>query len=770
MKLLIAEKPSVAVGAYKELLEKIENESFVKKDGYLQGKNWCISWCVGHLVGLEMPEAYGWKEWTKESLPMIPQKWQYQVLPNTKKQYQILSKLITEANVVVNGGDAGREGELIVRLVLKKSDNEKKTLKRLWVNSFVYEDMKKAWSNLKSGADYENLYRAALCRSIGDWLVGLNGTRAYSLATGVKGLSVGRVQTPTLAIIVNRDNEVENWQQKFYHQLLADWKNITFIYFKNDESKFDRTEILDSVKSTCTGKNGVLISQKKEEKKINPPKPFDLAELQKAANVQLGFKASDTLELTQKLYEKKYVTYPRTDSEFLPETMLDEAFQILYKITDSSTRQFLKSKNEKLAFFNSKKVTDHYAIIPTGLTPEGLTTNESKLYELIKSRFVTAFGKTYVFDLTQLVINVEGHQFKASVKKEKEQGFKQLLKKAEAEEEEQLLEVDLAVNDTAPITNLQVAKKEVTKPIYFTEATLLGAMGLAGRNIEDEELKQAMKEKGLGTAATRASIIETLKKREYILEKGKLIISTTKGKELITMVDPKVSSPELTGEWEYKLAQMEKGNYDGGLFLKEIKDFVSIIVAEAEGKSTHFKEELQKEQVKCPKCNEHFLTKNSYGYFCQESCGFKLFQKIFTRNLSEQHLLELLDNGKTQIIKGFKNKEGVKFDAPLKFNENFEVVFDFETANNDENNKKVCPKCHQKTVQIKPKGAFCCLEGCGFVIWRVVAQKSLQDKELYLLLEKGSTKKISGFKSSKGKVFSAALKLNKEFTGVDFNF
>lgn len=769
MNLLIAEKPSVAVGAYKELLEKIENESFVKKDGYLQGKNWCISWCVGHLVGLEMPEAYGWKDWTKESLPMIPQKWQYQVLPGTKKQFQILSKLITEANVVVNGGDAGREGELIVRLVLKKSDNEKKLLKRLWVNSFVFEDMKKAWSNLKSGSDFENLYRAALCRSIGDWLVGLNSTRAYSLATGVRGLSVGRVQTPTLALIVGRDNEVENWKNKFYHQLQADWKNITFTYFKEDENKFDRNENLESIKSTCTEQNGVLISQIKEEKKINPPKPFDLAELQKAANVQLGFKASDTLELTQKLYEKKYVTYPRTDSEFLPETMLDEAFEILFKLTDSSTRQCLKSKNDKLPFFNSKKVTDHFAIIPTGLLPEGLSVNEAKLYELIKARFITAFGKTYVYDLTQLVIDVVGHQFKASVKKEKEKGFKQLLNNT-TEDEEQILAIDLKENETAPITSLEVVRKEVTKPTYFTEATLLGAMGLAGKSIEDEELKQAMKEKGLGTAATRASIIETLKKREYIFEKGKAIISTKKGRELIAMVDSKVSSPELTGEWEYKLAQMEKGNYDGGTFLKEINAFVTQIVTEAEGKSTDFKEQLKSEQLKCPKCKEHLLTKNSYGYFCQESCGFKLFQKMFNRNISEQHLLELIQTGKTGIIKGFKNKEQVKFDAPLKFNENFEATFDFVTANNDESIKKVCPKCKHKTIQIKPKGAFCCFEGCGFQIWRVIAQKSITDKDIYLLLENGTTKKIGGFKSSKGKSFNAILKLKEDFSGVDFKF
>ena len=512
----------------------------------------------------------------------------------------------------------------------------------------------------------------------------------------------------------------------------------------------------------------MLISQKKEEKKINPPKPFDLAELQKAANVILGFKASDTLELTQKLYEKKYVTYPRTDSEFLPETMLDEAFEILYKLTDSSTRQFLKSKNEKLAFFNSKKVTDHYAIIPTGLIPEGLTPNEAKLYELIKSRFVTAFGKTYVYDLTQLVIDVERHQFKASVKKETEKGFKQLLNKIE--EEEQLLEFDLKENDTAPITNLQVAKKEVTKPIYFTEATLLGAMGLAGKNIEDEELKQAMKEKGLGTAATRASIIETLKKREYIFEKGKAIISTKKGRELISMVDSKVSSPKLTGEWEYKLSQMEKGNYDGGTFLKEINAFVTQIVTEAEGKSTHFKEQIKSEQLECPKCKEHLLTKNSYGYFCQKSCGFKLFQKMFSRNLSEKHLLDLIHTGKTTNIKGFKNAKGTKFDAPLMLDENFELHFNFKESNNDEEVKKICPKCKMKTIQIKPNGAFCCVDNCGFKIWRLIALKKLSDKEIYALLEKGYTAKISGFKSKKGKLFNAKLILNEDKSGIDFNF
>lgn len=762
MNLLIAEKPSVAVGAYKELLEKIENESFVKKDGYLQGKNWCISWCVGHLVGLEMPEAYGWKDWTKESLPMIPQKWQYQVLPGTKKQFQILSKLISEANVVVNGGDAGREGELIVRLVLKKSDNEKKILKRLWVNSFVFEDMKKAWSNLKSGSDYENLYRAALCRSIGDWLVGLNSTRAYSLATGVRGLSVGRVQTPTLALIVGRDNEVENWNNKFYHQLQADWKNITFTYFKDDENKFDRTENLESVKSICTGQNGVLISQIKEEKKVNPPKPFNLTELQNQADISFSFSATETLSFIQDLYEKKYVTYPRTDSEYLPETMLEEAFEILYKLTDSSTRQHLKSKNEKLPFFNSKKVTDHYAIIPTGLLPEGLSVNESKIYELIKARFITAFGKTYVYDLTQLVIDVVGHQFNASVKKEKEIGFKQLQKKT-TEEEEQILEMDLKEKETAPITSLKVVKKEVTKPTYFTEGSLLKTMELAGKFVEEEDLKEAMKEKGLGAAATRANIIEILKKREYVLKKGKSIISTKKGRELIAMVDNKVSSPELTGEWEYKLAQMEKGNYDGGTFLKEINAFVTQIVTEADGNSLEFTKEIEINQYECPKCKKSKLNSNKSGLFCKdEKCGLKIWRKTFDRTLSDDHIETLIKNGRTSVIKNFKNAKGVKFDAVLKFDEDYNVVVNFADL------LKVCPKCKNAQLEVNKNGAFC-KNDCGFSLWRKISNKQLTDKLIFQLIEKGETNKIDGFLNKDKKPFTAKLKLNTEFK-VSFDF
>lgn len=767
MNLLIAEKPSVATGAYRELLEKVEGESFQKKDGYLQGKNWIISWCVGHLVGLSMPKAYGWEDWKIEHLPMIPSKWIFEVLPNTKKQYNTLAKLINTSDVIVNGGDAGREGELIVRLVLKQAKAESKILKRFWVNSFVIDDMIKAWKNLEPGENYSDLYRAALSRSIGDWIVGLNSTRAYSLATGVRGLSVGRVQTPTLGLIVKRDDEVENWQRKFYFQLVGKWKDVDLIYEKEKENKFKTENELIQIQNDVLNSSGKLITLLKTEKVVNPPKPFDLVELQKAANIKLGFKAADTLKYTQELYEKKFVTYPRTDSEYLPDNMLKEAYSLLFKLCDDDKHIYLKSENEKPSFFNSKKVTDHFAIIPTGETPVNISSNLTQLYNLIKDRFIVAFGKPYLFENTLIKVDCKGNIFKGSFNVSKDLGFKNLLKRSAEDNED--LNVNFIVNEEHLFTKTTIEKKEVTKPKYHTEASLLSSMILSGKDIEDDNLKEAMKERGLGTPATRANIIETLKKRTYIITKGKTLISTTKGRELIKLVDPIVSSAELTGEWEYKLNLMEKGKYEGGEFLKEIKSLVTTIVNQADKKGVEFKKVIDKDVPMCPKCQKLKLTKNDFGFFCNDGCGFKFFIKILNRKLPEEAINDLFKNGKTKTIKGFKGKKS-KFDAPLVFNKEFEVVFDFKEANDDVSVKKVCPKCSNQTVQIKPKGAFCNLEKCGFKLWRSVASKELTDKFLYKILETGSTGVINGFKSKAGKPFKANLKLNKEKNGVEFVF
>ena len=335
MKLLIAEKPSVAVGAYQPLLEKVENEKFIKKDCYLQGNNWIITWCVGHLVTLSMPEDYncGWEVWSKDNLPMIPDNFKFKVIDNVKKQYFVIQNLLKNAELVVNGADAGREGELIVRLVLLKAQASNIPLKRLWLSSFVMEDMEKGWSNLKNGNDYDNLYHSALARLVGDWLVGLNLTRAYSLSTGSRNLSIGRVQTPTLNLIVQRDLEVENWNNKYYQVIEAVWNDVVLNLYKDDNHKFDENLNLSNTITSLNNVSGTCINIESKTFRQNPSRPFDLIELQKTANNTLGLKASETLVITQSLYEKKLVTYPRTDSSYLPESMINDAFLILEKFT-----------------------------------------------------------------------------------------------------------------------------------------------------------------------------------------------------------------------------------------------------------------------------------------------------------------------------------------------------------------------------------------------------------------------------------------------------
>lgn len=775
MKLLIAEKPSVAVGSYQPLLEKVENEKFVKKDGYLQGNNWIITWCVGHLVTLSMPEDYncGWEVWSKDNLPMIPENFKFKVIDSVKKQYFVLQNLLKNAELVVNGADAGREGELIVRLVLLKAQANNVKLKRLWLNSFVMEDMEKGWKDLKNGNDYDNLYHSALARLVGDWLVGLNLTRAYSLSTGSRNLSVGRVQTPTLNIIVQRDLEVENWKNKYYQVIEAVWNGVVVNLYKDDNYKFDDNLNLSNTITSLKNISGTCVNIESKTFRQNPPRPYDLNELQKAANNVLSLKASETLVITQSLYEKKLVTYPRTDSSFLPESMINDAFLILEKFTAAEQKEFLKDKSNPPKFFNSAKVTDHFAIIPTGENENStkLTEKETKVYNLIKNRFVTSFGKEFVYDTVFLDIKASDSVFKGSYRVVKEKGFTALKTVLNEEQESLTLDKFFKVNDIANLDNLQIVKKEETKPKYFTEATLLTAMDTAGKIIDDEELREAMKERGLGTPATKASIIEILKKRAYILEKGKQVISTTKGRELIYLVDDKIKSPEMTGEWEYKLNQINTGNYSASVFRKEIESFIKDLILEisTSAKSDEFIAKIEAELLNCPKCKTGKVIRNNSGAFCNvEACDFKIFKKVSGRALTESHIDDLINKGCTSVIKGFKSKAGKKFDTALKL-ENFEVVFDFKGTQDDVSVKKSCPKCKGQTVQLKPSGMFCNTEKCDFKIWREIAGKKLSDKQLYNLLEKGKIDKIKGFKSKAGKSFDAVLELKDYKASFSFD-
>lgn len=791
MRLLVAEKPSVA-RTLKDMVERLEGERFSSRDGYFESRNYWISWCVGHLVGLADPEEYGWKEWRLEDLPMLPESWKLQVLPGTDKQFRVLKELMGKSDFVINGTDAGREGELIYGLVADKAGCKGKPQWRLWLNSFVLADMEKAWRNLIPGQDMEALYRSALCRAKADWLVGMNLSRGYALGTNTRKLSVGRVQTPTLALIVNRDLDIENWKDRFFFQLAGAWRGLRFLYVKDKETKFDTSEDLAAVKAACEGAQAELIEFERQDRRQFPSKPFDLAELQKVANKVLGLKAATTLEIAQSLYEKKWVTYPRTDSAYLPEGMREEAWAIVEKLATSPERAVLRSTTDSFAFFDSSKVSDHFAIIPTGQAGslDGLEERERKVYHLIRSRFVVAFARPYEFEEYKLGLRCKGHTFKARATLEQKQGFKALFQDAPAKEpagtEEELdnkLSKPLAwkLHDADPLTQLQIEQRKATKPVHYTEATLLSAMETAGRSITDEALREAMKERGLGTPATKAAIIERLKDQEYIETTGKYLVATVKGRELIRLVDEKVASPEMTGDWEYKLNQIARGKFDAAAFLKEIESYVSSLGESfTSEKASEFEARIQAEKIACPKCQKAKLRENSYGLFCEDKdgCGFKLWSKVSDKKLSSKNLADLLEKGKTGLIKGFKNKEGKKFDAALKMAE-WRVVFDFGDRPGQAKPAGApaaagaalgpCPKCKTRKVVPGRFGYECeDWKGCGFKVYRTIAYRELSEGEVKELLEKGRTGCLEGFKGKEGG-FRAALMLNPSFE-VKFEF
>ncbi|MEP2469938.1 type IA DNA topoisomerase [Ekhidna sp.] len=682
MKLLIAEKPSVAVSSYRPLLEEVEHESFQKRDGFLQGKDWCISWCVGHLVEMAYPAEYGWEKWELDDLPMLPSEWKYNAKKATKDQFDVLMDLMSKADVIVNGADAGREGELIYRLVREMVKNDRAEEKRLWINSFVQKDMVKGWKNIKPGKDYKPLFDAALCRAKSDWLVGMNFSRGYSIKTGVRQISVGRVQTPSLALIVRRDHDVENWKDAVFYELHATWKGVTIIYHLDGKRDLDNHALVDSALQACKGKEGELTHMEENEKKNSPGKPFDLAGLQKAANKVYGFKAQETLDVTQKLYEGKYVTYPRTDSEYLPSSMLDESYQTMTEIASEEEKAVMRMKDESFVFFNSSKVTDHFAIIPTGVIPKELSDKEMKVYNLIRDRFVLAFAKPYRYKQTDLVVMCEGNEFRAALKVVVDMGFKGIgaeEKEDEGEENEQVFTGQLVANvgDRDSMNDLDLIEKKRSKPKYHTEGTLITAMETAGREIDSEELREVLKGQGIGTPATRAGIIELLKRREYISQKGKFLISTAKGRELVNIVDESVSSAEMTGSWEHKLKQVEQGEYAAESFMTEIEEMVKNVSKTFSEKDTEFEKKMQTEENTCPEC-KGIMRLSDHGAFCKddEHCGFKIWRTMAKKKLPDGAIIDLVVKGKTKKLKGFTSSKGKKFDAKLKL-EDGKVVFDF---------------------------------------------------------------------------------------------
>ncbi|MCH5233378.1 MAG: DNA topoisomerase 3 [Muribaculaceae bacterium] len=580
MILCITEKPSVGRDIARIL------GATNRKEGYIEGNGYYVTWTFGHLCCLKEPSDYSpnWKNWSISALPMIPPRFGIKLISNDsyRKQFQVIADLILKSDEIINCGDAGQEGELIQRWVMQKAGC-KKPVKRLWINSMTDEAIKAGFANLRPEKDLEPLYMAGLCRAIGDWVLGLNATRLYSLKYGEKGriLSIGRVQTPTLALVVNRQHEIENFIPKDYWELKTLYKSIPFSY---SGKKFDIKESGEKVINEIKDLQLEITDISKKTGKESAPKLFDLTSLQVECNKKLNLSAETTLKIAQSLYEKKITTYPRVDTTYLPEDVFKTCGKILNSL--SGYKQFLDPlRGEKLRkskkVFDNSKITDHHAIIPTGAgSLTNLSENELNVFDLIAKRFIAIFYPDFTFHQTNVAAKCGKYQFKASGKETIEPGWKSVFNDLDLETDEQ------DENHSIPEFNIgesgphkpKLIKKTTQPPKYFTEGTLLKAMETAGNFVDDENLRESLKANGIGRPSTRAAIIEILYKRGYIEKTRKSLKATPDAIHLLSLIkDDLLKSPRLTGIWEGKLRLIEKGEYEAQKFIDEIKDMVEQI-------------------------------------------------------------------------------------------------------------------------------------------------------------------------------------------------
>lgn len=582
----IAEKPSVA----KDIARIIGAKS--SKSGYMEGNGYQVTWTFGHLCCLKEPNDYctNWKHWSLAALPMLPQRFGIKLINDegVKKQFAVIEKLMQHADSIINCGDAGQEGELIQRWVMQKA-KAKCPVKRLWISSMTDEAIRDGFSKLKEQAEYESLYLAGLSRAIGDWILGMNATRLYTLKYGRNRqvLSIGRVQTPTLALIVNRQKEIDNFKPEPYWVLATIYRNTTFTATKGH---FYKKEEGEAAFKTIEGKPFTVIDVQKKRGTEAPPKLYDLTSLQVDCNKKFGYSAETTLNLIQSLYEKKFTTYPRVDTQYLSDDIYPKCPQTmngLYKTKIQSKPVYaelvkaLSSKPLKKSkkVFDTTKVTDHHAIIPTGVPPIALSNMEENVFDLIARRFIAVFYPDCKFSTTTIIGKVEDIDFKVSGKEILDAGWRIAYAKNNKQEGEEDEKKDDDERTLPTFTKGEsgdhmptLTEKQTTPPKYYTEASLLRAMETAGKFVEDEELRAALKVNGIGRPSSRANIIETLFKRKYIKRERKKIIATPLGIQLVNIIKEKLlTSCELTGIWEKKLRDIEHKKYDAGQFINELK-------------------------------------------------------------------------------------------------------------------------------------------------------------------------------------------------------
>lgn len=711
MKVCIAEKPSVA----KDIAKVIGAHQ--KKDGYFEGNGYQVTWTFGHLCTLKEPQDYhaDWKSWDLNYLPMIPNNFGIKLIENTgvKKQFKIIERLVNAPDVdeVINCGDAGQEGELIQRWVLLKAKC-KAPLKRLWISSLTEEAIKEGFDNLKLGSQYENLFAAGQARAIGDWLLGMNATRLFTkkFAPPKTVLSIGRVQTPTLAMIVKRQKEINAFNSEEYWELKTVYKSVEFTA---DIPRLKSEDVAKNGLNFITDRDFEIVNFEVKEGKEKNPRLFDLTSLQVEANKKYAYSAENTLKYIQSLYEKKFVTYPRVDTTYLSEDIYPKVPGILQKliayqplVAPVLEKPIPKSK----AVFDDTKVTDHHAIIPTEIFPQGLNLDEKRIYDLVARRFIAVFYPECKVANTNVEGKVENVgkngdiaqiKFKASGKQILEIGWREVYAKDKADEkkddEEKIMPI-FEIGEFGPHQPF-IHKGKTTPPKNYTEATLLRAMETAGRQVDNEEMRELMKDNGIGRPSTRANIIETLFKRKYIEKKKRNIIATQTGIDLIdTIQDELLKSPELTGVWERKLREIEKGAYELEQFKQEliqmvteltntvknsyyrpIASHVTTVEEEKKNKPKKEKEKIVIEEATCPKCKEHKIVKGKTAYGCSnfKACGFVIPFEIGGKKLTENQIHQLLTKQKTGKIKGFVDPTtNEKFDAKLILDTQYKVEFE----------------------------------------------------------------------------------------------
>lgn len=706
MKVCIAEKPSVA----KDIAKVIGANQ--KHDGYYEGNGFQVTWTFGHLCTLKEPQDYTseWKNWDLNYLPMIPSSFGIKLIEDkgVSKQFKIIEKLVTGTDVeeIINCGDAGQEGELIQRWVLLKA-RTKAPMKRLWISSLTEEAIKEGFDNLKEGDKYFNLFSAGQARAIGDWLLGMNATRLFTkkFAPPKTVLSIGRVQTPTLAMIVQRQKEINAFVVDEYWELKTIFKevefNATIPRLKTEEKA---KQGLDFIKD----RDFEIIDFEVKEGKEKNPRLFDLTALQVEANKKYAYSAENTLKFVQSLYEKKFVTYPRVDTTYLSEDIYPKVTGILNKLSayQELVRPLLAEPIPmSKTVFDNTKVTDHHAIIPTEIFPQGLSNEEKRVYDLIARRFIAVFYPECKVANTTVEGKVENTNkdgilsainFKATGKQILEMGWREVYAKDKKDDksEEKIMPI-FEIGEKGPHEPF-IHKGKTTPPKHYTEATLLRGMETAGKQVDDEEMREIMKENGIGRPSTRANIIETLFRRKYIEKKKRNIIATQTGIDLIdTIQNELLKSPELTGVWERKLRLIEKGEYELEQFKQELIEMVCKLTHEV--KTSYFrpisshnqqlevekpkkerkpKEDINIEDATCPKCKVHKLVKGKTAYGCSnfKECGFKIPFNFMNKKFTDKQLLDLLTKQKTGKMTGFIDSEtNTKKSGKVVLDLNFEL-------------------------------------------------------------------------------------------------